>query len=811
MGRISETLDRILDRKLSIMREPFSARVFGFDLMDTIPIFSIEIFSRNPSSPTFCEFLRRWIRFRTGWKERTVCGIIDLMDNLRKIAQVKVDTQHDFVYTPNESHFYPQGLRKIDIWNYYEAVREEVLQGLAAARIRVVIKSEETIEKEFESREKPIAIKTVEGFELWNTGRTVGFRTVVEAAGSEFWIRVRPGAGVAPEPFKQLVWEFGRLLGEGEGLVGWNLLYDGDGGYYVVLHASTAIDLENFRDTVGGWVQHVIQQEPLLSMKDPEDPHVSWVDITSYSIDSSVPVLWSLNPETGVPVVQVTNETVRSFTPVLIQSQEVPQEPEPAQAPAQEAAVPIFTSMSSKLLQLPICATGSISPHGIAPEGYSRAIQRALEAVLPDLRAMGYQGDVRKVQVDVGKLPPGKKGATDQDGTIFLSPDLFNLGQEKILQDVLFHEFMHVWVREQDPEHKVGDPQHEVTVLQMEKKRLQEQNVPPDQIEKRIFERKVGFWNRLVQFHWFTRLFKTAEAYNDKDMAQYYRGEPGVTPSRDGYSFTTTDTLGDKENTPSLFYKRHPKTQQEAMGLPTSSPAEVSTNTVNSPSGSINLQDFEYDQDDNVLEGTVVWDQGDFKATSKADVLRALEAKVKGSFPDLRKLTVKDFDLNLDDRIAEFEIKNAYQQEKKKAALNEQQPWRRMIPFGGREYEVEVTMVQGKAVARFVQHQEHLKEEEASAIYGLAYRLFDEFNQDPNAIHTHSAEDKEELARRHDLNRDVINLKKQVNEYRQDDAVHAFLVAIEKDLWVKPTQSILTALGKALYSLRQTGKLLTDS
>jgi hypothetical protein len=719
-------------------------------------------------------------------------------------------TESDLVYSPNESPYYPGGLSKKLIYDYYASLRQGIMEFLRGRKAVVFVKSEDLVQLEHEDGggEKEIEIETDGAYDKWNTGRTVAFYFRVEQTAPLAVISIKPGKEYPPDNLLKLAMEFTENLKEGEGVSKSHLIHDGDRGYYIYLVMANPEDITTLQPKVMEWVKKICAPEDTFSLEAVEDPTKAHVSMDGFEVGGAFPAPYSLNPETGIPCTPISKNEAKQFEPKPLAG-----EPDDWAVKSNLSPLSKIDLFSGKNFSQNLDGLAMQVPTHGAISSADDKISAALVELLPDLEAAGWDTGVVDLvnTVDVTDLPDGKLGKTEADGKIFLSPKLFEDGMSEVLKDILFHEMMH----------KLNGPD-ETKILNLEKERLLAHGLDDTQADERIFERKAGFWgtmkNIVVGFRdWMGHLMKSGEAYTDKEMQEQKDKRDSEEPDKPEVFMwpprkQKLDQLPETERSTTQYTL----TKENPQALPTGTPTDFNA----APANSIEWENFNYNGEENFMDGVLVWDPGDFSGDKLEDVVRMLENKLKTQFPGLRNLTPADIDdCDLEKREAYFYIEDAMKEsesalkdergekareeqekekEKKAAALKknpeDQSAFRTTVNYGGVDYVVDVRMIQGKPVCSFPEHHPELTDQEdVSAIYGLAIKNYSK----KDVVESKLTEQEK------DITRLCVEIENHVNASGVKDFMD-YMHIIISDPSV-PRQDILTCLGKAINSLNANG------
>lgn len=211
----------------------------------------------------------------------------------------------EIVIEPND--FYPQGLSKQQIYDYYKKVEKDLLNQFGNNDIFIVIKTDGTIYKRKEDGN--IKITTPEEFEKFNTGRTVEFHVTLGETASYYFIDLDPQEKYDFEKVKKVVKDIQKLMTEIPDVSKVEVRFSGSRGFHIYGYVKGQINVSEGRELMKQKLQEYIDQtgQRDLSIGLTRDPNTMRLDTSTFHPTGSLRAKYSLHKDTGLACIPVFN------------------------------------------------------------------------------------------------------------------------------------------------------------------------------------------------------------------------------------------------------------------------------------------------------------------------------------------------------------------------------------------------------------------------------------------------------------------------------------------------------------------------
>lgn len=232
-------------------------------------------------------------------KEAFIAAVDSLLK--QKTAALKPGTEKEVVLSTDFAV-----LTKQDVYNYYNEVKDELLEWFRKVPQQfVIIQTDTNILKRNE--DGPIKI-TSDNFDKWNTGRTVEFHLVYGPETTFAVIDVDPKEDVDWETTKQVTQELFEYVSESDEVSDVEVYYSGGRGFHVTIHFPKKKSTEEVRqwlkDTVSSFIEESKFKDILHSGVTKEGIRL---DISTFKVNGSIRAPGSINSKTGLRKVKVDN------------------------------------------------------------------------------------------------------------------------------------------------------------------------------------------------------------------------------------------------------------------------------------------------------------------------------------------------------------------------------------------------------------------------------------------------------------------------------------------------------------------------
>lgn len=214
-------------------------------------------------------------------------------------SSLKPGTEEDIVIPPNE--YYPNGLTKKDIYDYYVSVYDKLLKYLKGRKVFVILNIDGTILKRKEG-DQYLTIESKEDLEKLNTGRTTEFHIVADRLTDIGWIDLDPKEEFNLKKAKEIALNLVPLIKENFKIKDLIVKFSGHRGYHILFWLKSKIDVDELRKQLKDLLEKYIDENELKNVTTSitHEKNSLRLDVSTLHETGGIRAPYSLHSKTGL-------------------------------------------------------------------------------------------------------------------------------------------------------------------------------------------------------------------------------------------------------------------------------------------------------------------------------------------------------------------------------------------------------------------------------------------------------------------------------------------------------------------------------
>jgi len=216
-------------------------------------------------------------------------------------------------------------LTKRDVFNYYSdpKIRAHLLsqlQGNPVLAIQSLSPDQKIYKRNFQA-DTPIQITSAnrdahnKNDLAWFAERRFSeFHPVIRSKTNKIWVDIDPGGTQSPEELKPIAKKVNAMLSKLPGVKNTQIAFSGGRGFYVTGKLDDEKDTEEAREQLNTYLHSLTQENPKLTLHPPKKDQIR-LDTSTLHDKGSIRALYSLNSDTGLASVPVSEKNLDSFNP----------------------------------------------------------------------------------------------------------------------------------------------------------------------------------------------------------------------------------------------------------------------------------------------------------------------------------------------------------------------------------------------------------------------------------------------------------------------------------------------------------------